>query len=353
MDAPDTRAITLVDLPLIRRLSGSGTVLDSQRGLTRDARGAHSALLSSILFPRGLYTLVAKSDSQRVVGQFRYHPEEPCAHIVYLAPSVVEGGEDTIWLHILDAMSREAGKHGAQALIAEVEPSSPLFETLRTARFVPYARQMIWRHDPVQIDPAEYELTLHEATPDDAVSIGALMNCVVPRMVQQYAAPHGDMRGFVYEDDGRLLAYLALSEGENGVYIIPFIHADAHAIASDLLALAVAQASRAPRVPVYVSVRSYQEWLSTTLERIHFEPWIEQAIMVKSIAAGIRHPGFRRLNLKSGEVAKPAVPNLWSLNVAIEGVSQEPFDPDWRYTGTPEIAVAAPCATTLADEVRT
>jgi hypothetical protein len=118
MAAPDTRAITLVDIPLLRRLSSSSVILDSELSLTRDARGAKSALLSAILFPRGVYTLVARSETQPVIGQFRYRPEDLNAHIVYLAPGMEEtGDDDTVWLHILDAMAREAGKHGAHALV--------------------------------------------------------------------------------------------------------------------------------------------------------------------------------------------------------------------------------------------
>lgn len=315
MDAPDTRAITIVDLPLIRRLSNRGTVLDSERGLTRDARGANSALLSSILFPRGLYTLVAKNDQQQVVGQFRYNSEDTCAHIVYLAPSSEDDADNTILLHILDAMTQEAGKYGAHALLAEVEPTSRLFETFRNARFAPYTRQMIWRHDPVHIKREDCNLKLTEAGEDDQFGIMTLMGNVVPRMLQQFAAPLADMRGLIYRQQDRIVAYVAYSEGENGVYILPFIHLDAVTVAQDVIKSTIAHTSRARRVPIYVCVRSYQEWLGETMLDIQFEPWIEQAVMVKHIAAGVRHPGFRRVNLNNTEVAKPAVPALCSIPV--------------------------------------
>ncbi|QPC84210.1 hypothetical protein G4Y79_07510 [Phototrophicus methaneseepsis] len=313
MDAPDTRAITIVDIPLIRRLSNRGTVLDSERGLTRDARGANSALLSSILFPRGLYTLVAKNDQQQVVGQFRYNSDDTCAHIVYLAPSLEDEADNTILLHILDAMTQEAGKHGAHALLAEVEPSNSLFETFRNARFAPYTRQMIWRHDPIHIKREDCDLKLVEVGEDDQISIASLMGNIVPKMLQQFAVPFADMRGLIYRQAERVVAYVAYSEGENGVYILPFIDTDAVPDARNIIKATIAQTSRARRVPVYVCVRSYQEWLSETLLNIEFEPWIEQAVMVKHIAAGVRHPGFRRVSLTHTEVAKPAVPALCSV----------------------------------------
>lgn len=317
---PDTRAITLVDIPLLRRLSGSGTVLDSELGLTRDARGAYSAHLSGILFPRGVYTLVARSDSQRVVGQFRYRQDDLNAHITYIAPTLSDDTEDTVWLHILDAMAREAGKHGAHALIAEVETSSRLFEVMRIARFATYIRQTIWRHEPVQ-NLRESQVTLTEENNQDQMGILALITCTVPNMLQQIAAPPGDMRGLVYRVDDRIKAYVALSEGENGIYIIPYIHQDVQCDTADILRAAIHATSRAHKVPIYVSVRSYQVWLDSVLQRLDFESWVEQAIMVKHIAAGIRHPGFTNtVTVNNGklEVAHQGAPPTWTVARHVE-----------------------------------
>lgn len=315
---PDTRAITLVDIPLLRRLSGNGTVLDSEIGLTRDARGASSAHLSSILFPRGVYTLVARSDSQRVVGQFRYRPDDLNAHITYIAPSLSDDIENTVWLHILDAMAREAGKHGAHALVAEVETSSRLYETMRTARFATYIRQMIWRHDPVE-SVREPAIKLTDETGDDQLGVLSLISSTVPPMLQQVAAPPGDMDGLIYRQNGKVEAYVAISEGEHGIYMMPYIHPDVDCHAADVIRAAISQTNRAHKVPIYVCVRSYQLWLDSTLERLDFEPWVEQAVMVKHIAAGIRHPGFGKIAVNGQlEVAHNGAPPTWSVARHVE-----------------------------------
>ena len=114
----DTHAMKLLDLPLMLRLKQNAIVLHSELGLTEDARGQNSALLSSIVFPRGLHTLLGTVDEKNVVGQFRYRPGQSNAHIVYLAPTLDEEEDDTIWLHMLDAMAEQAGKNGAQTLVA-------------------------------------------------------------------------------------------------------------------------------------------------------------------------------------------------------------------------------------------
>ena len=294
----DTRNMTLVDLPLLRRLTGSGTILDSEMGLTRDARGQHSLLLSSLLFRRGIYTLVARSEEKPVVGQFRYRSDDLIAHIVYIAPTLDDTSTDTVWLHILDAMAREAGKHGAHSLVAEVETNTMLFATLRTAGFATYARQMIWRHDPVQIKWGELSLQLTEETDNDHAGIMSLVTNIVPTILHQVATPHCDMSGLVYRKNGRVEAYIGISEGPQGIYLLPYLHPDVSAEATEILTAAVAQTNRAAKVPVYVCVRSYQSWLDDVLLDLNFEEWAEQAVMVKQIAVGIRHPGFERLKLK-------------------------------------------------------
>lgn len=315
MSITDTRTISIVDLPLIRRLTANGTVLDSERGLTRDARGPNSFLLSSLLFPRGVYTLVSRSENQQIVGQFRYRPEDPNAHIVYIASSLSEDVEDTIWLHILDAMTREAGKHGAHSLIAEVETNSPLFETLRTARFSTYARQIIWRHSAVKIDVADCTITLDEDIESDHLGVIALITNTVPTILQQVAAPPSDMRGLAYRKNGRIEAYIGISEGANGVYLLPFIHPDVMSQTADIITAAVAQIERCAKVPVYVCVRSYQDWLNHRFQELGFEEWAEQAVMVKQIAAGIKHPGFAKIALQGKLKVTSNIPNYWSIAI--------------------------------------
>lgn len=296
MATTDTRNMTIIDLPLVRRLTGNGVILDSEMGLTRDARGQHSLLLSSLLFRRGIYTLVGRSEEKPVVGQFRYRSDDTVAHIVYLAPTLDETTPDTVWLHVLDAMAREAGKHGAHSLVAEVETNSRLFSTLRNAGYATYSRQIIWRHDPIHLEEDEVQIQLcEESDVSDHTGILSLVANIVPTILHQVAMPDSDMHGLVYRKDGRIEAYIGISEGKQGVYLLPYLHPDVSTEAGKIISAAIAQTSRAAKVPIYVCVRSYQNWLDHVMLDLDFEQWTEQAVMVKQIAAGIRHPGFERL----------------------------------------------------------
>jgi hypothetical protein len=310
----DTHEMKLLDIPLMIRLKQNAIVLHSELGLTEDARGQNSALLSSIVFPRGLYTLVAHVDDQDVVGQFRYRSDDVNAHIVYLAPTLDKDDDDTIWLHILDAMAQQAGKHGAQSLVAEVEVSHRLFETMRRAGYAVYSRQVIWQHSPMEDDTQNPEVFVTEEVNNDQIGIAALLGCTIPRILQTVMGPSTDMDGLVYRKDGRIEAYIAYSEGKYGVYLIPYLHPDVLSEAPDIISAAVLTIERSRKVPIYVSVRGYQGWLENAMLDLEFTPWLEQAVMVKHLTAGIRQTSFSHVKLATAGGKQPA-PNLRIVNI--------------------------------------
>lgn len=316
----DARSVSLVDLPLVRRLSDNGIMLHSEIGLTQDARGQNTALLSRILFRRSLHTLVARSDERLVLGQFRYNPDDFNAHIVYLAPRLEAHHENTVWLNILDALAVDAGKHGAHTLIAEVEPNSYLFETMRCAGYAVYMRQHIWRHGPAHFDSP---LSLAEETANDQIDILALINNTVPQLLHQIAAPSADMSGLVYRRQSRIEGYVAISEGKQGIYLLPYIHPDAMDQAVDILAAALQHTRRAHKVPVYVAIRSYQDWLDTPLHALGFDDWLEQAVLVKHLAARLHQANFSNVKIKTAlETARGILPPA-SPFATIESESEE------------------------------
>lgn len=321
----DTRFMTLVDLPMVRRLMERNTVLDSEMILTRDAYEPHRTLIPGLLLQRDLYTLIARADGQQVIGQFRLKPETPHAQIMYVAPELEPDDDDTAWLTILDAMAREAGRHGAHALLAEVEESSPLFETLRTTGFAVYARQEIWQlglqgqsghleHTLTSLIANNYPtLPLRVATADDENGILALIASTVPGLVQQFALPATEMPGWVYRVDDRVEAYFACSEGKTGFYIMPYLHPDVLSDAHVLIASVLRMLPNPGRRPIYMCVRRYQDWLLGILDRLGFVPYLQQALMVKHIAAGVRHASFVSLQHvleHATGIAKPPIHRL-------------------------------------------
>lgn len=297
MSGYEVHAAKLVNVPAIRRAAEKGIVLDSELSYTRHLDISRSAVISSVLLPqRGLYTLVGKADRQTVSGQVRIKDADHLAKIVYIAPQCEAEANNTAWLALLDAMAQEAGRRGATMLTAEVDEISPLFEILRQTGFAVYARQEIWRcYTPLNMLPGLAALTgvLADETDDDTLDIQLLYSNIVPRLVQPIAVPSPESVGVVYRRDGRVQAYIAVSQGKQGIYLMPFMHPDVLGReAAAIIAGVMARIEKNERTPVYVCVRRYQDWLDDSLRDLGFESWTQQAVMVRHIAAGIRQPAF-------------------------------------------------------------
>jgi len=310
-DTAETRAVTLVDIPLVRRLSESGgMVLDSELFYT-DATGAQSSGLITLLLPyRGVYTMVTRTESQQVAGQFRLRQNDAYAQITYVAPAPQEDEDDSAWLHVLDAMAAEAGKRGAHLLTAEVEENAPLFKTMRIASYAIYARQEIWCRAPE--DATEYTprhaVDLTDTTEEDLAGIYLLYGNIVPKLVQPVTELPGEGEGFVYRRDDRVEGYIGVVDGKMGVYLTPHLHPDVFSEAPAVIAAAIAKVERTGKVPVFVRVRRYQDWLDDALVELGFTICARQAVMVKHIAAGVRAAAFTPLRQRLEAVPSPVKP---------------------------------------------
>lgn len=312
MRSYEVHAAKLVDIPLMRRLAEKGVVLDSEMCYTGEVAGSHGVLFSNILLPqRSLYMLVGRAEKQHVMGQFRLKPHDHLAQMTFMAPTLEPNVCDTAWLALMDGMAVEAGRRGAHMLTAEVNEDDPLFVCMRQSGFAVYARQEIWRRDPSSESlPEPYLLgELAEETDDDQMDIQLLYSNIVPRLVQAITVPSRDSRGIVYRKAKRVQGYIAVSEGKSGIYIMPYLHPDVLGYeATAIIAGVIRQTGRADRVPVYVCVRRYQDWLADSLSRMGFEAATQQAVMVRHIAAGIRQTNFASLVQKTLEAVPQASP---------------------------------------------
>jgi len=306
---PDAHSIKWLDLPLMLRLKQQAIFLHSELGLTEDARGQNSALLSSMIFPRGDHILLARLDDREVVGRFRYRPDDAKAHIVFLAPSLDTDEDDSIWLHMLDAVAGEAGRIGAQTLVGEVDLRHRLFDTMRRAGYAVYSRQVIWQGVPPVKDAAPAPASLSSKTAADEADVALLLGTTIPRILQPVLGPAAGMAGLVYRKDGRIAAYIAHSAGRHGIYLLPFLQPDALDEAADIISAALQQLARSRKLPVYVCVRGYQGWLENAMRDLNFQPGLEQAVMVKHLTAGVRHAAFKRVDMQA-RGRRESVPSL-------------------------------------------
>ncbi len=281
----EVRPFLPLDLPLVHRLSPMSISLDSLTALTQGNHMVENAVWSSLpLADLGTPTYVLRLGESGYVAQFRHKAGEEHAHIVFIAPSLAPESDSEPWLRLVEAMVAAAGKRGAITLNAEVAETAPAFELLRQAGFAVYARQTIWRRAPQPLRARLMPLW-RPAVEQDAIALRSLYLENVPCLLRQAIAPPEPRDALVFGRGGRLSAYLAAHEGKCGIYLDLIMDPeDCQLRAAELLADALSCLPRAERVPLYVPLYRHQEWLSSALERLSFEPLGTQALMVRHTA---------------------------------------------------------------------
>jgi len=335
MSAPEVEihVAKLTDLPVLHRMSDSVLPLHAELRCTLPPGSALSLMPPVILRQRGVYTLVGRAYRQTLAGQYRLKPDDHLAQVLALSPRLDEGASDSALLHLIDALTADAGRRGAHMLAGEVDEGSPLFCTLRQAGFAVYARQeLYYAPSPLALRPVDPLVgTLEAETDADAMDVQLLYANIVPRLVQPIAVPSSDSTGLVYRHNGHIMGYLALSVGKGGVYVLPFLHPDVpgRTAAAVLYAAVSRMSERGSRQPVYVCVRRYQDWLEEPLRVLGMERVAEQAVMVRHIAAGVKQTAFARVPAAL-HIARAITPPTSSIELS---ASSDAVDDTTAYHG--------------------
>ena len=304
------RPIDWRDLALLHRLRNEGLCLDSHLTYTSGRHPLQNALLDVLTPGRRTSTLVARPEEVgecHAVGQMRRRANQPYARLTFIGP--IEILTQPRCIELLDALNQSAGERGAHHLIAEVDETNTVFESLRQAGYATYARQRIWRLTGSPLgDTTPLDAAWRLEVGSDGPAIQSLYHNLVPALVQQVEPPPAiNNHGFVHWDKGELLGYLDVARGSRGVWVQPYFHPAAERI-DDLLAGFLVQYSYHPSKPIYVCVRSYQGGLSQSLEHLGFEPFSDQAVMVKRLTAAVRHPARAPLPALEGTQPEPTAP---------------------------------------------
>ena len=261
------------DLPLLNSYRHQGLFLDSSRLLIHGTALVPMGAFLTFLGPATrIYTYRVDNnqpEGRPLLGQVTYRASDTYARLSFLAP------EDNINLADLSAlsdhMSAELGAQGAFHLLADVNESSTVFQSLHRAGFAIYGRQRIWRIDSPS--PAEPEtLNWRESTSQDTIGLRSLYCNVVPGLVQQVEPfPKKNVRGFVLYQNGELRAFVEVKSGRYGVWAQPFVHPDAEGFQQQLLQLLQNLPHRSGR-PIFVCIRSYQAWLESAIAEMGGQP---------------------------------------------------------------------------------
>jgi hypothetical protein len=290
---------------LLARVRNRGLCLDSQLAFTRGAHAMQNALLDPFIPGKSAVTLVSRNGDIEAVGQCIYRSDAPNARLSFFGPE--EALNHDTGVELLESLAAAVGEHGAPNLVAEVDERSEAFERLRSAGFAIYARQRIWRLDTNEADFEQSGGSIWRLeNSKDTSAAQSLYHNIVPGLVQQVESPPTRPgHNLVYWREGELLGYLDIEHGSLGTWGQPYFHPAVEGFQG--LLGAYLKDIRRDR-PVYVCVRSYQSWMSRPLERLWFEPAVDQAVMVKRLAIGVRRQALSPLPAVEGTYPEPTAP---------------------------------------------
>lgn len=285
------RSFEFRDITTLRRYRQRGLFLESIPTLTW-GRGLvpAGAVLSPLSVALGVFTSLYRDEGNRsepVIAQVAHLSGSPFARFTYIAPdsAVLSPALSPLLEHLI----RRVGERGARHLVAEVDENTQTFEALRQAAFSIYARQHIWRLTGLTGKPAG-KSAWRGLQSIDEINLRKLYNAVVPALVQQVEpAPWDHARGWVFYQQGELVAFADVTPGPRGIYIQLIIHPEMEQVEPNLAGLLHHLAPKKRR-PVYVCLRSYLSWLSSALEDLGAEPSSSQAVMVRRLVAEIKKP---------------------------------------------------------------
>jgi hypothetical protein len=267
------------------------------------------AFLARLNLALGSYTCVypAVNGNLPLIGQMQYTAGERSARVVFLMPE--EALEQSGLSNLLEHLAMQAGSWGAFHLLAEAEENSCAMDGLRRAGFSVYAWQRIWKFKPFAETAKKEDGLWSPATSLDELMIRGLFQSLVPPLVQS-AEPLTARRltGWVYRQEGEILAYVEGIYGPKGIYLQPLIHPAVENVSQVLSNLLEHQPNQMGR-PIYMTVRSYQAWLETVVHDLDCQVGPRQALMVKHLVLHQRALAYAsRHSMLEKYTTEPTVP---------------------------------------------
>ncbi len=288
------RPLRLQDLRLLNAYRHKGLFLDSVPTLTWGREIVPlGALLSTFSSLSGVFTSLNVDDGKELplLGQVVHSANSPFAHFSFLAPN--DALDSAALPELLEHLIARVGSRGAHSLTAELEERDPAFVALRQAGFALYAHQRAWRIDRASAENGS-GFNWRAAQASDELAINLLGSSIVPGLVQQVEPSAWDEDpGYVLYKDAELSAYVSMRSGPRGICLQPFVRPDTDSVEDDLLALTSSLRPNARR-PIYLAVRSYQNWLEPVMRNLGAQAGPQQALLVKRTT--------RRIKIKAAKV---------------------------------------------------
>jgi len=270
------------DLPSLRTLAPHGISLDSATCLTQDLHIFRTAFLAQMfpdLVPETL--ILSLRDGPGGFVQLGHRRGDASARLRYLAPR--ELFRDDFGIELIEALLRSAGRRQAQHVLADAEEKTEESGFLRRAGFSIYARQDIWKGTlpfprPLSAPKGEFRPILSA----DTSAAHALYCSIVPALVHQVEGFPRRPKGWLIFEDGELVGFFNLRPGPRGLWMEPIFHPGARN-AAEWIAFWLGGLRLPPQDPVYVCVRSYQDWVGSILHDNGFSLMSRRAVLIRRV----------------------------------------------------------------------
>jgi hypothetical protein len=313
------RPIDVVALASFQRRAG-GTEITAHnwpRVEPESRRVPYLSLVSNALAhrPGGQRGWVAEQDG-RVVGLAVARPR--AGGLVWDVASLhARPGEDTVAADLLEQVVSCAGSHAARRVFLETPVGGRGMDVARRAAFERFTSSELY----VLAPGAKVERTdLFEARPRlraDEQTLFQLYTAAVPAPVraaeamtlEEWGALYpgrkrwqpsftGSRQQYVWELGTSLVGWLEVIFGQRSQFMELLVHPRYEDAADRLLRYALLQIS--PKAPVYVTVREYQPYLASALQRAGFRPAAQHELFVKLLAVRVREPRLVTANVVGG-----------------------------------------------------
>lgn len=288
------RSFTLTDYGLLRRLTKRAVFLNNHFQLTQGLGASlRGALLSPLSAFTGIHTFtsMAQGNSHPLFAQAYHASGSPLAYCLLLAPSTAL--DSPVLAQLLDGLTKEIGARGAFSLVAEVEEVDQAFKALRQNGFAIFARQQVWKLNKAPL--ASVSVGWRPALERDQFAVHLLRKALVPGQVQQIEMETAEpLDGYLLRQDGEIVAYAEVRRGPRGIWLLPFVNLDAEPFDTAMADLIAKLRPRHNR-PIYVCLRSYQDWLQRSLEDLGASAGPRQVVMARRTSLPLAAEDARRV----------------------------------------------------------
>jgi hypothetical protein len=301
------RPFDFSDVFFLHRSSSQGLCFDTRLASTQRFRPVRHALMGRLFPHLHPETYIASSEIGLLgFSQYAHSPGQRLARLITIAPETVLTSPSM--LEMLEALITASGARQAHYLLAESETHSEAYDFLRHAGFAVFARQTIWRGFASPSLPLENPaVSLRPALSVDQPSLATLFSAVVPAMVQQVEYPPDVSNGWSLREDGELVGFFTITSGALGFWVDPYFHPSARR-AAECMAQLVHIIPENGTQPLFVCVRSYQEWLGGMLQELGFHCCADQSVLARRIVAPVM--AVQPLQLQVMEGGAPQVTSL-------------------------------------------